>query len=533
MKEKTPKSTLHLLAAEDAVGAQLTIKYLLRSKQYRVDERAQNGVTPLHVAAAADNLVTCQLLLSFGADPLLPDEHGRTPYDVAVGKTRCFFKQNFRKSNQSQKRMGHFILRAFRTLFSCGLYVKNGSSLDLRRKSSWSLSRNLSNPDHLYAPEVRVPISATTSEAATKCSSFLKVPIVVSQTKDAGFGSMDSLSSLDDSFVTARKADERSFDMNKPYKLSLPSSISGNELPYISHKESRQVLESTETTFPVPSVVSHLTDNSDSSSDTGETIPSDVLLEVSHMPDRQLKQEFAARGISIGPLLYSTRSLYQKKLARLIADIPSCSTKSKKYSTALEEAIGGIDFFDLGRKLDEILILDFSTMISQSCREGKRATSFCYILIDPLLIDDAYTCTLETFVRTIFYIGKGKRSRPLEHLVEAARCKHLRKAASPKAEESAKVNKIKDVWSSGRGVVSLHVFQNTIPVEAFTREAAMIDAIGLKNLTNVRRGDYYGKSKVWSLREKTVYGSFLLARALNVFRVEGSRQLFKHDVMVS
>ena len=45
-------------------------------------------------------------------------------------------------------------------------------------------------------------------------------------------------------------------------------------------------------------------------------------------------------------------------------------------------------------------------------------------------------------------------------------------------QPSAKLDQILDIWSSGRGVVSLHVFQNTTSQEAFTREAAMIDAIG-------------------------------------------------------
>ena len=42
----------------------------------------------------------------------------------------------------------------------------------------------------------------------------------------------------------------------------------------------------------------------------------------------------------------------------------------------------------------------------------------------------------------------------------------------------SKVQHILQVWSAGQGVVSLHCFQNVIPVEAFTREACMVDAIG-------------------------------------------------------
>lgn len=37
---------------------------------------------------------------------------------------------------------------------------------------------------------------------------------------------------------------------------------------------------------------------------------------------------------------------------------------------------------------------------------------------------------------------------------------------------------ILQVWGAGQGVVSLHCFQNVIPVEAYTREACMVEAIG-------------------------------------------------------
>ena len=40
------------------------------------------------------------------------------------------------------------------------------------------------------------------------------------------------------------------------------------------------------------------------------------------------------------------------------------------------------------------------------------------------------------------------------------------------------MNKIVEIWSAGLGVVSLHCFQSVIPVEAYTREACMVDALG-------------------------------------------------------
>lgn len=41
-----------------------------------------------------------------------------------------------------------------------------------------------------------------------------------------------------------------------------------------------------------------------------------------------------------------------------------------------------------------------------------------------------------------------------------------------------KVQHILQVWEAGLGVISLHCFQNVIPVEAYTREASMVEAVG-------------------------------------------------------
>lgn len=73
--------------------------------------------------------------------------------------------------------------------------------------------------------------------------------------------------------------------------------------------------------------------------------------------------------------------------------------------------------------------------------------------------------------------------------------------------------------------MALHVYQNTIACEAYTREAAMIDAVGLIHLTNCKRGEYYGEAAKWALRRKREYGSFLLEKALKVLMVEGERQI--------
>ncbi|VDP19090.1 unnamed protein product, partial [Onchocerca flexuosa] len=255
-------------------------------------------------------------------------------------------------------------------------------------------------------------------------------------------------------------------------------------------------------------------------------IPQKILAVVRQLSDERLKQELSKRGECIGPLLESTRPAYELKLARLIANLPS-NVPKLKYSWALERWMAGHSFAE-GSKLDQILINNFAELSDEQWRGGNRPTSFCYILIDPSFISvPSNTCTMQQFVDSIFYIGKGKRSRPFQHLVDAVRAKDF---GNNVLSKSKKLQRIVDLWNAGHGVVSLHVFQNTIPTEAFTREAAMIDAIGLRNLTNVRRGDYYGLAKNWTTKEKTIYGSYLLFNALSIFHVEGCREIYENDI---
>lgn len=127
----------------------------------------------------------------------------------------------------------------------------------------------------------------------------------------------------------------------------------------------------------------------------------------------------------------------------------------------------------------------------------------------------------------------------------------------------SKVQHILQVWNAGHGVISLHCFQNVIAVEAYTREACMVDAIGketlswaawivinilcstnfhlnvcspvdlligLKMLTNQKRGDYYGVVSTWPVRKKRELGVHLLYRAMQIFLAEGERQLRPADI---
>lgn len=64
---------------------------------------------------------------------------------------------------------------------------------------------------------------------------------------------------------------------------------------------------------------------------------------------------------------------------------------------------------------------------SSSWRNGTAKTSFTYLLLDPRISDNLparyeqmeLIDVWRTFIKAIFYIGKGTRARPYEHLHEA------------------------------------------------------------------------------------------------------------------
>ena len=84
------------------------------------------------------------------------------------------------------------------------------------------------------------------------------------------------------------------------------------------------------------------------------------------------------------------------------------------------------------------------------------------------------------FLRGVFYIGKGTRSRPFSHLYDAVKKVNNNNNICCKASKLLcdKISRIHAIWNEGLGVVCLQVFNNAIGVEALTREAAMIEAMG-------------------------------------------------------
>ncbi|VDM81803.1 unnamed protein product [Strongylus vulgaris] len=204
--------------------------------------------------------------------------------------------------------------------------------------------------------------------------------------------------------------------------------------------------------------------------------------------------------------------MYEKKLLlmrREMADI-----KGIRYSRQLEMAMLGKTSSELGKDLDDRIREEF---------QSAGVTAFCYLLLDPRkIMEDLDALDLKSFVPAIFYVGKGTKARPLAHLIEA---KKERNAGSPKMVSNAKLKRIDSIWGSGNGVLCLQINHSVSNDEAFVREAALIEAIRLENLTNVKGGEWRGGSKMWTMPMRAQFGTYQLQRALGVLKMEGLRPI--------
>lgn len=91
----------------------------------------------------------------------------------------------------------------------------------------------------------------------------------------------------------------------------------------------------------------------------------------------------------------------------------------------------------------------------------------------------------------VFYVGKGKKNRIDHHEAEARRGVYSRKC-----------DQIRAIWESGAQVTKAKVFRTTDEMAAFAHEIALIQSIGLQNLTNVLPG---GQGRAPPPKKKT-YG---------------------------
>ncbi|KAM9245137.1 ankyrin repeat and LEM domain-containing protein 1 [Dugong dugon] len=273
-----------------------------------------------------------------------------------------------------------------------------------------------------------------------------------------------------------------------------------------------------------------LTEDEEWSTDVRNLIPTCWYPPVPAVSDLELLRQLRAHGMSPGPITPFTRPHYLQRLEEAKAGPgPNFAGHSPELAKALRTG-----WIPDAQAEEDTLAQQFERPdLARRWREGIVKSSFTYLLLDPRETQDlpsrAFLLTpaerLQTFVRAIFYVGKGTRARPDAHLWEA-----LGHYGLPGKQACAKVRRILDIWASGRGVVSLHCFQHMVAVEAYTREACLVDALGIRMLTNQKQGHCYGVVAGWPPARRRRLGVHLLHRALLVFLAEGERELRPQDI---
>ncbi|KAH8353730.1 hypothetical protein KR084_013016 [Drosophila pseudotakahashii] len=308
----------------------------------------------------------------------------------------------------------------------------------------------------------------------------------------------------------------------------------------------------------------------DSTVSTNHTLPLDYETDA-------LRRELTQLGAPVGPITKTTKRLYIKQLIKykrnseaLLAAQKHAQEAQIRYSVELHRTLRSPEDF---ARINEYLPHEAASAAhfaksgipKKNMREGHLKQSFIYMLIDPRISRNlpGESAFLEKFgvwqrfLDSIFYVGKGKSSRPYAHLYDAMR-QHTRlhqKRDKEKNKErgggfrtlqpdvfrsppprdgkmgSQKLERILDIWQHGNGVVCLHVFHNILPIDAYTREASIIDALGLTHLTNLKRGDYYGPAQSWTMKQKKQLGIALLLKAMHIYLAEGESQLSPSDLL--
>ncbi|CAL8089790.1 unnamed protein product [Orchesella dallaii] len=280
----------------------------------------------------------------------------------------------------------------------------------------------------------------------------------------------------------------------------------------------------------------YLTD--DSMSVTSELSCVNSTPPVTPMPTEEelqkLQEQMKKLNVPVTPLTYNVMSRFNQSESRLQA-LLTPKTGTCNFSSDLQ---AGIHDFKLinewgNHKID---------LLQNATPTTNHSKSFYnYLLLDPKIIkrqnfsgNHLKTGVInssekfEKFLLSIFYIGKGCGKRPVQHLVEA-KDKFVEMGRRPlKAGE--KIDKILEIWKSGLGVIILSVYHHSSEREAHVNEACMIDAVGLQELSNLKKGSYTGTvASSWSQKTKNQLGAFLLYKCFCTFVVSEHKSFFPED----
>lgn len=100
---------------------------------------------------------------------------------------------------------------------------------------------------------------------------------------------------------------------------------------------------------------------------------------------------------------------------------------SVELQKTLQDDCDRVQIVEQYASLEQQMIVSFSQNASKKSREGNLKMSFIYLLIDPRISENlpaesqlsTQQDIWQRFISSIFYVGKGKSSRPYAHLYDA------------------------------------------------------------------------------------------------------------------
>lgn len=262
---------------------------------------------------------------------------------------------------------------------------------------------------------------------------------------------------------------------------------------------------------------------------------SSSLVEIAEYDTDYVRESLREYGYPPGPIVASTKQVYVKKLNQILhgqtkrkCNDEPINNSSGPYSMQLTKVLADDKYDSWKKTIKSWSILEDSIVCA------KSGSSFTYLLLDPRITNNLPARAdqmnpieiWQTFIKSIFYIGKGTKSRPNDHMNEAFNSW----VGNKNQDKSRKTEYILNLWKEKLGVVCVQAFHHLMIKEAHIREAAMIDAIGLDKLTNEKRGTYYDITTRWLSSDRCKLGCHLLYRAMLVFLADGERQLRPVDL---
>ncbi|XP_017108613.2 ankyrin repeat and LEM domain-containing protein 1 [Drosophila bipectinata] len=207
----------------------------------------------------------------------------------------------------------------------------------------------------------------------------------------------------------------------------------------------------------------------------------------------------------------------------------SLSKKRTNFSPELEKTLHTENNFDRIKTLAGY-VREHSKWFRKN--EKGNLNFYNYLLLDPRVTNKLSERANHlhkmdvwyTFLRSIFYVGKGKSLRPLVHLNQAKQVMLNNNKIT--LAKDPKLALIVSIWNDKRGVLLLPAFRGISSRDAQTREASMIVALGMNHLANRRLGVYWGPAKEkFTRRQRKYMGIALLYKLMLRFLATDEREL--------